>query len=147
MDGESAAAATVTITVNAVNDVPTANAGDDSVVDPGDKVTLDGSESSDIEGDSLTFSWVQTAGLSVTLAGASTATPSFTAPQFEGGLTFELTVSDGPNSDSDSVTIYRRRYSSELRRVRLVSDLLEPQRRMKRLNRWYCRRRQVETGH
>ena len=104
MDGVSVAAATVTITVNAVNDVPVANAGDDRGVNPGDQVTLAGS-ATDIEGDPLTFSWVQTDGISVTLSGANTATPSFTAPQPAGGLTFKLTVSDGPNSNSDSVTI------------------------------------------
>src|SRR5204862_3007536 len=52
------------------------------------------------------FAWVQTSGTPVTLANASTANPSFTAPSTGGSLTFQLTVTDNEGaSSSDSVTI------------------------------------------
>jgi len=99
---------TVTITVNADNDAPTSNAGPDQTVDEGDVVTLSGTASSDPEGQSLTYTWVQTSGPTVTLSDANAAQPTFTAPE---GLNttlveFELSVSDGTNTSSvDTVTI------------------------------------------
>jgi hypothetical protein len=91
------------------NRAPTANAGPDQDVDESATVNLDGSASSDLDGDALTFSWRQTAGTAVTLSAAAVSTPSFTAPDVASGspetLTFELTVSDGSATDSDSVSI------------------------------------------
>src|SRR2546429_1375891 len=48
-------------------------------VNPGATVVLDGSASSDPDGDQISFSWRQTAGPTITLQGASTANPSFNA--------------------------------------------------------------------
>lgn len=99
---------TVNITVKDVNHAPVAEAGDDQTVQEGSPVTLDGSASFDLDGDSLTYSWVQSAGPAVSLSGANTATLAFTAP-FVGSaratLTFELTVSDGVASASDTVDV------------------------------------------
>jgi VCBS repeat-containing protein len=104
--------ATVTITVNAVNDAPVANAGPDQTVNEGATVTLDGRGSSDADGDRLTFSWRQTAGPAVTLMGANTAQPTFVAPLLQITdplrvvLTFELIVNDGSvNSPPDTVNV------------------------------------------
>ena len=48
---------------------------------PGATVNLDGTGSSDPDaGDTLDYSWTQTGGTAVTLTGADTATPTFTAP-------------------------------------------------------------------
>jgi len=97
--------ATVNITVSPVNDAPIANAGPDQTVDEGGTVTLAGS-GSDVDGDTLTFQWAQTAGPAVTLTNASSATASFTAPQVDVDtvLTFQITVNDG-NSGTTSDTV------------------------------------------
>ena len=103
---ESASAATVTVIVMPVNDAPEANAGAGLTVDPGAAVTLDGSGSSDMEDDRLTFAWTQISGTEVMLQGAGTATPSFVAPHAPGALTFRLTVIDpGGLTASDTVTV------------------------------------------
>src|SRR5437879_12156641 len=66
-------------------------------VNPGATVVLDGSASSDPDGDQISFSWRQTAGPTITLQGASTANPSFNAPAVttQTVLTLELRVSVG----------------------------------------------------
>ncbi|MCY4637891.1 MAG: PKD domain-containing protein, partial [Acidobacteria bacterium] len=85
---------------------PIANAGDDVEADPGERVTLDGSESTDPNGDRLTFAWEQTAGETVVLSGADTARLSFTAPAGSAVLTFRLTVTDPDGlSDTDEVSV------------------------------------------
>ena len=85
---------------------PVADAGADLEVDPEAPVALDGSGSSDPDGEALTFVWNQAAGAAVTLAGADAAAPSFTAPWQPGGLVFGLTVTDpGGLAASDEVTV------------------------------------------
>ena len=62
------------------NQAPSADAGSDQAALGGDTVTLDGSGSSDPDGDALAFSWSQTSGTPVALSDADTDSPSFTAP-------------------------------------------------------------------
>ncbi|MFK7741457.1 MAG: REJ domain-containing protein [Planctomycetota bacterium] len=98
----------VTITVNADNDAPTANAGSSQTVNEGDLVSLDASASIDPEGQSLTYTWVQTSGPSVTLSDPHAAQPTFTAPDTGANtqVTFELSVSDGSwTSSVDTITV------------------------------------------
>ncbi len=88
------------------NEPPQADAGSDQTVDIGDAVTLDGGGSADPDGDELAFAWTGPDGVS--LAGADTATPSFTATAAHAGrtLTFRLIVTDpGGLSASDTVEV------------------------------------------
>ena len=90
---------------------PVANAGPDQSANAGAPVTLDGSASTDPSGLPLSFQWTQASGLPVTLAGANTARPSFTAPSVAFGLpaaslVFSLVVSDAKGASApDTVTI------------------------------------------
>ncbi|MFT7534831.1 MAG: hypothetical protein ACI85K_000781, partial [Hyphomicrobiaceae bacterium] len=97
----------VTITVNAINDAPNASAGIDQITTEGDLVTLQGSGSSDAEGQVLTYSWLQTKGPTVLLSDANTSNPTFTAPEglSNAQLQFQLTASDGTTASADTVDI------------------------------------------
>ena len=67
---------------------------------------LDGSGSSDPNGDPLTYTWTQTGGTPVTLSSSTAQKPTFTAPSNAGTLTFRLVVRDGQvNSSPSNVTI------------------------------------------
>jgi hypothetical protein len=77
-----------------------ADAGVDQTVDQGAKVTLDGGASA---GDIDSMSWSAPAG--VTLTGGTTATPTFTAPNAAGKLTFTLTVTGNGQTQTDSVDV------------------------------------------
>ncbi len=89
---------TVVVTIGNLNNGPTADAGDDQSLNQFTQVFLDGTGSSDPDDDILTFAWTQVGGPVVTLTGADTDTPSFTAPGVLSGsviLIFELLIDDG----------------------------------------------------
>lgn len=91
-------------TTTALGAFPTyaANAGpDQSGVEPYVTVTLDASGSSGAS----TYAWTQTGGTAVTLAGATTAHPTFTAPATLNGDSLVFTLVVNGNSDPDTVTV------------------------------------------
>ena len=95
------------LSIAGIQEIPTSNAGSDQSVDPSSAVTLDGSQSLDVDGDSITYHWVQTSGSPVTLTDNTIATPLLTTPSTGDTLSFMLTVSDGiATSNPDVVNIY-----------------------------------------
>lgn len=90
-----------------VNKAPIANAGSDRSVNVNQTATLDGSGSSDPDGDPLAFSWSITSrptGSSASLAGANTSKPKLT-PDVAGTYKVRLQVSDGMVSDTDDLLV------------------------------------------
>lgn len=108
--------ATVSITVNPAQYPPQANAGMPQTVSSGSLVTLDGTKSTDLDGDKLTYSWLQTAGPLVTLSNKGSPTPTFNSPTVSTNttLTFVLTVNDGTTSNSTSVTVNVTPFASSI---------------------------------
>ena len=94
-----------TVTAIPANHLPTANAGADQTVEAGATVTLDGSGSSDQDGDDLTYAWKQVKGPKVTLTGANTVRATFTAPSSAAVLRFRLTVTDEHDSKDRNAVI------------------------------------------
>ncbi|MGC4034414.1 MAG: PKD domain-containing protein [Chitinophagaceae bacterium] len=87
--------AQVKVTVNAAaNKPPVANAGASQTLPFGtSSVTLDGSKSSDPDGQIANYSWALISGANVTIASGNTAKPVITGLQ-GGEYIFELTVTD-----------------------------------------------------
>ena len=89
---------------------PVADAGPDDRGIELRQFELDGTASHDPYSGNVSYEWTQTAGPSVTLRNASTATPEFTAPDVDGNttLTFEVNVTDEaeePNYATDTVNV------------------------------------------
>jgi hypothetical protein len=106
--------ATVTITVFNVNQAPIANAGADQSVNETTAVTLNGSSSSDPDGNlPLSYSWTQTLGPAVSwLTSRFIAQPQFNPPNVGSStaLDFQLAVTDAlgladPTPDTVRITI------------------------------------------
>jgi hypothetical protein len=97
--------ATVSLNVNPVNDAPIANAGLDQIVDATGlttSVTLDGSASTDVDGDPLAYAWAE--------AGSPLGTGArLTVPFSPGAHTLTLTVTDptGASGTDDVVVTVR----------------------------------------
>ena len=99
--------ATITITDIPANRPPIVDAGPDLTIPEGGHLTLNGTASDDDE-DTLTYLWSHDRpALNITLAGATTLSPSFTAPQVDSDttVTLTLTVSDGTANTTDSVRV------------------------------------------
>jgi len=107
---------TATFELAAINNPPIANAGLDQTVYINTSVTLNGSASTDPDGNlPLKFGWIQTGGPAVSFNRMLSVT-TFTAPSTPQVLTFTLTVSDtlGLASAPDTVVLTVRNYSMYL---------------------------------
>ena len=109
-DGQQDSAAD-TVTITTQNSAPVARAGADQTVDIGDPVQLNGTLSSDVDGNTLTYVWnllSRPDGSAATLTDPTTATPRFT-PSVAGQYVVELVVDDGTvSSTPDTVVITTR---------------------------------------
>jgi hypothetical protein len=100
--------APATVTISTLNSAPVADAGLDQTVFVGDTVTLDGSASSDVEGDALSLFWSLTTipvGSAASLSDPTAVMPTFDVDVY-GTYLAQLIVHDGHgNSMPDGVTI------------------------------------------
>jgi len=97
-------AASDAVTVVVENRAPIADAGPEGAAQKRTVVTLDGSRSSDPDGDGIAYAWTQTGGPAVVLAGADTDAPTFT-PTSVGTYTFHLRVDDGDTGSSEDTVV------------------------------------------
>ncbi len=84
-----------------------ADAGADQAVTTGQQVVLDGSSSSDKNGDSFDFAWTfksKPAGSTATLSGADTDSPTF-VPDVAGDYVLQLTISNPNGESTDEVKV------------------------------------------
>lgn len=97
-----------TVTITTQNSRSVANAGPDQTIFVGDTVHLNGSKSSDVDGDLLTYAWSVVSrpdGSAATLSDPLTVTPTFVV-DLPGTYTVQLIVNDGAlASAADTVTI------------------------------------------
>jgi large repetitive protein len=107
-NGLSSDPATVTVTVNKANRRPVGKGPTSFEEAEGTTVTLDASESSDPDGDELTYSWTQTGGPPVTLTGQNTAQLQFTTPEVTTDtlVSFVLIVTDPDGSASEPIPVF-----------------------------------------
>ena len=105
-DGTNTSYDTVTIQVHDLGSGPQVDAGPAQQVPENTQVTLQGSATSP-GGSGLTYTWVQVSGPQVELSDAHSATPNFHAPDLvaDAQLVFQLSVSDGTSTVSDTVSV------------------------------------------
>jgi len=96
-----------TDTTETTNTAPVSNAGVDQSVSTGNIVNLDASNSSDADGDTLSYDWAVVSypvGSSAALDSTTIVNPTFTA-DVEGSYTFQLAVSDDTETVIDQMTV------------------------------------------
>lgn len=92
------------VTVNILNVTPTATPILNQVVQTGTLVTLRGVQSTDINGDVISYLWSQSAGPAVLLSSTTAEGPTFT-PTLAGGYEFELIAKDTAGNSSPKSTV------------------------------------------
>jgi hypothetical protein len=99
--------AVVTINILPANDPPIANAGPDQVVNKGEAVVLDATNSYDIDDELLTVLWTQLDGPTVTLSDPAAIQPRFAAIDIgmdSVTLIFQLTVTDAQGLEATDIS-------------------------------------------
>ena len=110
--GSTTSSPTVEVIVNPGTS-PTANAGSAATYNGGEIAMLDGTGSTDADGDPLRYTWTQTGGTNtVQLSDRHAARPVFEVPNANDTLTFSLVANDGySNSAPATVTITTQTYA------------------------------------
>ena len=107
--GNQSTSDTVTITVSDVNQPPVADAGSDqTILQVGVTVVLDGSKSSDPDDGIVSYFWQQTAGPAIGLSDDAAVQPTFVSPNVAAGgesLRFSLTVTDASGDQNTDTCI------------------------------------------
>ena len=109
-DAGNSAQATIAITVESgeVNNAPVANAGADFTAPTGSSVALDGSQSSDADQDSLSFTWSFVSvpnGSNSSISNSTASSSASFVPDLNGDYQIQLQVSDGSDADNDTITV------------------------------------------
>lgn len=91
------------VTVSVVNTAPTAVSVSEFSVGLGQMAVLDGTASTDADGDPLTYTWQQLSGPAVEIEGVAPGVSQFRVPFEPGAFVFALTVSDG---EASSIAIH-----------------------------------------
>jgi RHS repeat-associated protein len=105
-----------TVTITTANSAPVADAGPDQTVYVGDTVNLDGSGSSDVDGDLLTFQWSFTStpsGSTAAFSDSAAVNPSFAVDR-PGTYEVRLTVNDGKVDSTADIVIVSTQNSKPL---------------------------------
>ena len=104
---DSSSAASVTVTAAVANSSPVANAGAAQTIDAGTVARLNGTSSSDANGDGLTYFWTLTSkppGSAASLSSQTSPTPTFTADLI-GQYLASLRVNDGKVDSAIATTM------------------------------------------
>lgn len=90
-----------------VNQAPVVSAKSPVIVTEGQPFTLDASGSSDREGAALTFNWRQVSGPDVEIQSQDQSKATIVAPELDDdqALSFEVSVSDGLNTETSTVSL------------------------------------------
>lgn len=100
--------ATVTITINSINDAPIADAGQTQTVSAGALVTLNGTGSTDIDDGIASYLWELIEDIPITISDPTASSTTFIAPDLienDVSYTFQLTVKDNGGLTSTDTCI------------------------------------------
>lgn len=103
----------LTVTCEADNRAPIANAGVSQTVEADNIVTLSGASSSDPDNNQLTYLWTQIGGMSVQLSNPTASVTTF-MPSTADTYTFKLDVTDGKLTSSATTTVVVKSADTEV---------------------------------
>ena len=97
---------------------------DNLVAHPGDRVVIDGSLSSDPNGDEITYHWSQSDGPDANIIGADTVTPTVAIPTLDQNdqIIIDLVVSDGQTESNKASVVIDVQYVEDIEGA-VIQDL------------------------